>query len=49
MQTCKWEIETTNFESTIKSTVHEHFAVPQQNFGAYFSEDNYLSRDWATF
>ena len=43
MQICKWEIETTNLESTITSTVHEHLEVPQQNFGVYFPEDNYLS------
>ena len=43
MQTCKWEIKTTNLESTITSTVHEHLEVLQQNFGVYISEDNYLS------
>ena len=43
MQTCKWEIKTTNLESTITSTVHKHLEVLQQNFGVYFSEDNYLS------
>ena len=42
MHTCKWEIETTNLESTITSTVHEHLEVLQQNFGVYFPEDNYL-------
>ena len=43
MQTCKWEIKTTNLESTVTSTAHEHLEVLQQNFGVYFSEDNYLS------
>ena len=43
MQTCKWEIETTNLESTITSTVHNHLEVLQQNFGVYFSEGNYVS------
>ena len=43
MQTYKWEIKTTNLESTITSTVHEHLEVLQQNFGVYFLEDNYLS------
>ena len=43
MQTCKWEIKTTNLESSIKLTVHEHLEVLQQNFGVYFPEDNYLS------
>ena len=43
LQTCKWEIKTTNLESTITSTVHEHLEVLQQNFGVYFPEDNYLS------
>ena len=43
MQTCKWEIKTTNLESTITSTVHKHLEVLQQNFGVYFPEDNYLS------
>ena len=43
MQTCKCEIETTNLESTIISTVHEHLEVVQQNFGFHFPEDNYLT------
>ena len=43
MQTCTWKIETTNLESIITSTVHEHLEVLQQNFEVYFPEDNYLS------
>ena len=43
MQTYKWKIETTNLESTITSTVHEHLEYHKKTVGVYFPEDNYLS------
>ena len=43
MQTCKREIENSNLEATITSTVHEHLEVLLENFEVYFPEDNYLS------
>ena len=38
-----WENKNPNIEAKIKSLVHEHLNLLQQNFEAYFPIDNYLN------
>ena len=38
-----WENKNSNIEAKIKSLVHEHLNLLQQNFEAYFPIDNYLN------
>ena len=38
------ENNNSNIEAKVKSLVHEHLNVLQQNFEVYFPDDNYLNR-----
>ena len=38
-----WESKNPNIEAKIKSLVHEHLNLLQQNFEAYFPIDDYLN------
>ena len=38
-----WKNNNPNIEAKVKSLVHEHLNLLQQNFEAYFPDDNYLN------